>query len=233
MNVIFPILEIFSIIPFSTSLQHDGLMPSLAVRQFVAISWDGVGLFQCISGFQLITSVVQIRNFFRERNDEEYINTGMLLRHSGAFALFMLTDLLRFITFTFFVLHPFDPTTLKVYLLAKVFWIFGSAISQILLSQIFWVLGQKLQAHQIQNKEEPEEADKDDFKPNVRRSAPSNSTVSINAEDYDVNDEMQARIWMTLVRSAKFNEDEIKKYTVSYRSTNPVTATTATGVSDG
>lgn len=82
----------------------------------------------------MIVSVVKIRNFFHEHNAKDYINTGMLLRHSGAFALFMVTVLVRFSTFTVFVLHPFDPTTLNVYLVAKAFWIIGSALSQILLS---------------------------------------------------------------------------------------------------
>jgi hypothetical protein len=93
------------------------------------LSWDGVGLFQLVSGYQLIVSVLAIRNFFKARNDEKYINTKMLMRHASAFGLFMVTDLVRYIAFSFYALHPEDPTVLNVYLIAKIFWILGSFLS--------------------------------------------------------------------------------------------------------
>lgn len=61
MNIIFPILETVSIIPFNIDVIVNDQVPGLAEQTFTEISWSGTGLFQIISGWQLISSVYSIR----------------------------------------------------------------------------------------------------------------------------------------------------------------------------
>lgn len=57
----------------------------------------------------------------------------MLMRHAGAFLLFMITDFVRYISFTAYVMDPENHEILNYYIEAKMFWIVGSFISQVLL----------------------------------------------------------------------------------------------------
>jgi hypothetical protein len=64
------------------------------------LSFNACGLLMIQSGFILVKGVVDIYLFFKKRNATNYINTGMLLRHAGAFGLYLLADAANFISFT-------------------------------------------------------------------------------------------------------------------------------------
>lgn len=55
------------------------------------------------------------------------------MRHASAFGLFMLTDIVRYLSFAFYVYFPDSVAVLNVYLWCKLFWFCGSALSQVLL----------------------------------------------------------------------------------------------------
>ena len=70
MNFAFPALKAAAIVTFRTKTLVKGESPNSGLQVFTAVSWDGVGLFQIISGVQLIGSIILIRRFFNERKDE-------------------------------------------------------------------------------------------------------------------------------------------------------------------
>jgi hypothetical protein len=99
-----------------------------------------VGLLQCFSGYIMVKSVLSIRKFFKERNATNFINIPMLMRHSVAFVLYLLSTLADYGTFAIFLAFPNDYT-FNLFMTAQDFWVIGGFVSQVLLCQIFWDLG--------------------------------------------------------------------------------------------
>ena len=134
----------------------------------------------------------------------------MLMRHASAFGLFMVTDIVRYLAFTFYALHPQNPNVLKIYLIAKSFWLFGSFVSQILLCQIFWDLGSKVEqrppSNRISNRSSSDKST-------------DSRTVSVEILPFDEDAEMQAKIWNSLVSTARWTDGEGEKYKVNVGST--------------
>lgn len=118
-------------------------MPSDFEKRMIDLSWDFTGVSQVISGIMLVYGVLSIRSFFKKRNAEDFINTGMLLRHAGAFGLYMLSAGMYYGTHTIYSFNP-NTVTWNIFLLGGVFGFLGSLIAQLFLSVIFWDLGKKL-----------------------------------------------------------------------------------------
>ena len=57
----------------------------------------------------LVTDVLRIRRFFIERNQAEFINTSMLLRHGVSFGLYLLGSIAVSVATMFTCLMPKDP----------------------------------------------------------------------------------------------------------------------------
>jgi hypothetical protein len=60
-------------------------------------------------------SVLNIRNYFRKNDAEDYINTGMLLRHALSFGLYLLAIVVFFVVFCFYSFQtpPLTPFWVK------------------------------------------------------------------------------------------------------------------------
>lgn len=169
-NILFPIVEAFSIISFNTAvlIQKEPYGP-IGLTVAIDISSDGVGMMQIISGVMLVRSVQTIRTYFKERNDEDYINTSMLMRHAFAFGLFLIGTILKYAAFTVYSIYPNSGFAWNAYSVALIFCQLTSFVSQYLLCVIFWGLGEK---------NEDDLTDDDSH------------TVSLEVEDFDEDAEL-------------------------------------------
>ena len=95
---------------------------------FYKAGWAGTGLIQCLSGYQLIDGVLNIRRYFKERNAEKFINIPMLLRHAGSFGLYLVTTLIMCFFMIWYTYFP-DPVTWNTYVTSKIYYEIGSIIS--------------------------------------------------------------------------------------------------------
>ena len=100
--------------------------------------------FQILLGVILINSVLKIRRFFKERNDEGYIDTAALSRHAACFGSYTL--LYTFYNLSFIVYANFpNLITWTIFMFSNIIYLYGNLFSEILLCQIFWSLGSKVQ----------------------------------------------------------------------------------------
>jgi hypothetical protein len=83
---------------------------------------------QVLSGVLLVSSVLKIRRFFKKNNQADYINTGMLLKHSICFALFIFTTIFYFGALTLWTLNP-TPDSYGIVSAIGIVYVFGSLIS--------------------------------------------------------------------------------------------------------
>jgi hypothetical protein len=97
----------------------------------------------------LVSSVFRIRNFFKAKNAEEVIDTRMLARHAIAFGLYMVSDLVRYSSFTLYAFHTSNLQLWNLYNWAVCFWMVCSLISNLLLCTIFWDLGTDLSKQRL------------------------------------------------------------------------------------
>lgn len=89
----------------------------------------------------LIIGVLNIRAFFKRKNATDFINTGMLLRHAGAFGLYLVCTTAKNIAYTFVSLSPGNQTIYNIFSGVLIGNYFGQFLSQLLLCDIFWDLG--------------------------------------------------------------------------------------------
>jgi hypothetical protein len=111
------------------------------MQVFTAISWDGVGLFQIISGVQLIQSIQLIRRFFKDKKEGQYIDTDSLWRHSLAFGLYLFCCVANYSVYTVTIFAPDSQQLWDVYLGCKILFSVGQFVSEGFLCVIFWQLG--------------------------------------------------------------------------------------------
>jgi hypothetical protein len=127
----------------NTQLKHT--VPSKFFKFVVIpVSFDLIGLCQVISGVILVQSVIQIRKFFKDRNDESYIDTASLCRHATCFGLYLLFVVIYYTTFTIYTLNP-TAANFARFTWVTMFYMTGNLISEFLLCQIFWSLGTKIE----------------------------------------------------------------------------------------
>jgi hypothetical protein len=152
-----------------------GIKPDPFWTTFSNCCVQTVGVLQIVSGLILVWSTISIHRFFKARNQTDYINTPMLLRHAAAYALYLLSSMFYFGSLFVYILSPFSAKASTVFLYSVVIFMFAQMISELLLMTIFWDLGKALELEE--------------------------SFVSeIEAVDFDEDAELQARMWNHLVR---------------------------------
>jgi hypothetical protein len=114
------------------------------------------GFIQIITGIVLVSSVFRIKRIFRERNAENYINSGMLLRHASAFGLYLVAAVVYFSFWTAVSMAPFDEKLYNIFLCVSASFFVAQFISEILLCTIFWSLGTAVPEPVIKEEESPE-----------------------------------------------------------------------------
>lgn len=99
LNIIAPIIQGVGV----GFLRYKGLVlneqPPSWVAQLLTGSYIVSGIMMTISGVILIVSVIKIRNYFKSKGCEDYINTGMLLRHALSFGLYLLGTIIFYVVF--------------------------------------------------------------------------------------------------------------------------------------
>lgn len=89
-----------------------------------------------------MTTVFAIRRFYKQRDNIDAIDTGSLVRHATAFALFLVAAIVFNLSSAFADVFPSDHQLVgKVYFYSNVFYAVTSFISQVLLCTILWTLG--------------------------------------------------------------------------------------------
>jgi hypothetical protein len=68
-----------------------------------------IAIMQIYFGVVLMKSVFGIRRFFVERGATDFINTGMLIRHSLAFGIYLASFVIYYVTFAVYTFNPFNP----------------------------------------------------------------------------------------------------------------------------
>ena len=94
------------------------------------------------SGLIVLWAIRSIRTFFKEKDAEDVLDTGALLRHGIAFGLYLFGMCTSTV---FLVIYNLDPTETSFSLFAAFYiadWV-GQLISELLLCQIFWQWGTK------------------------------------------------------------------------------------------
>jgi hypothetical protein len=94
-----------------------------------------------ISGVILVTTVFAIRQFYKQRNAIDVLDTGVLVRHASAFALFLIAVLIYSIAFAIADMMP-TKLTIEIYYYSFVFYAITDFISQVLLCTICGVSAQ-------------------------------------------------------------------------------------------
>lgn len=146
LNIIAPVLMGVAAITLRTTVFIKEEKPSTFLSIFNAVAYDTAGALQTYSGVVLVRSVLSIRNFFRDKGKEDFINTGMLVRHALAFGLYLFITIIFFLAFTVYAFFPDSPKIFTIFNLTAIGFYFGSLIAQVLLCRIFWDLGKKVEA---------------------------------------------------------------------------------------
>lgn len=97
-----------------------------------------------VSGVQLVKGVFAVRRFFRERNQQQRINTISMTIHAFAFGLYLLAVTISLFVFSLYVIFPLNETLENIYTVTSLLLVLTSFLSQLFLVFIFWELGNKL-----------------------------------------------------------------------------------------
>jgi hypothetical protein len=188
-NVISALAYGYSLIPYYRDKYVLFKEPKLGfvIYRIVATFW--VRICSIISGYILVVSVLRVKNFFKERNAEDFINTPMLLRHGIAFGLYLLGTILSGVSLVFVNLNPDSVSAYNIFSFFYIVDFLMEFISQILLCQIFWAWG---------TDDKPKGQDNDD-------------PAEIETTDFDEND-FDAKIWNTMVRKRLENFEKDRVY---------------------
>lgn len=120
----------------------------------------------------------------------------MLVRHSGAFALYLIATAVFFTGFTIYIFKTSNSFHFVIFNIEESFYYICSLFSELLLIKIFWDLGKK-----IEKSEKPQQVSSGDQE---RES----EVIEVTEEDFDEDDELQANIWNSMVRLADQYQDE-------------------------
>lgn len=154
-NILSAIAYGYSLVPYYQIIllgYHGGEVGTfLVVYRIIATYW--VRICSIISGYILVSSVIDVKNFFKERDAEDFINTPMLLRHGIAFSLYLIGTTVTAITLMFVNIYPESQRAYDVFSAFYILDFLMEFVSQILLCQVFWLWGAK------DEEEEEEEPD--------------------------------------------------------------------------
>jgi len=184
LSILFPLLTMLVGIEYRLRELH-GYNTGKWILISKNISITGIGLIEVVSGIILVNSVYNIYRYFADRKKTDFIDTGMLLRHAGAYGVYTVC------TFAYFAALDYalwtDPTVDLINSVAAV----GlpveicSFISQVLLVLIFKVLGQNLETALPEDK--------------------SSILSLIIVTEFDEDAELQARMWNSLVNKERLD----------------------------
>lgn len=135
-------------------------------------TYDAALFPEVISGYILISSLVQIRSYFKEQNKLDATNTGTMLVHAFCFISYMIATVAFMFSYNAFQLKKNDKT-LKIHEWTGVAYYFLTCVSLTFLSYIIWAL--------IHAPEEERFA-------------------SLAVEEFDPDIDLQCRIWNALVK---------------------------------
>ena len=164
----------YSAVPFYTLvlIKKEKPGPGLITYRIITTFW--VRVMSIVSGLILIKSVLQIRNFFKEHNATEFVNTNMLLRHGAAFGLYLVCTIVTAISLMLVNIYSENQKIYNIFSICFIADFLGEFVSQVLLCQVFWEWG----------KEEPQWNYKQETN---------------NAINDEKDDGIDAKIWNTLV----------------------------------
>lgn len=132
-----------------------------------------------MAGYILISSVLSIRNYYRAKNNERFINTDALQRHSICFGLYLVSTTIYTLSYTCKVIWFEEKWLDKVNGQIGMFVAVASLISQIMLVGIF----KQIISHKIEFETD---------------SSVVSETV---VEDFDEDALLQANIWNNFMRN--------------------------------
>lgn len=92
-------------------------MPSLTVRVISIITATCSAILQIISGVVLVGSVGSIRQFYRDNNIENQLNSRTILIHSSAFILYLVTSVFYVIIWDIYLVSPYNRKVDLIWLL--------------------------------------------------------------------------------------------------------------------
>lgn len=116
---------------------------STFTKILIPFCFDLIGLCQILSGIVLLKSVISIRNFFKARNDLEYIDIATLVRHAVCFGSYLLFCSLYYLTYTYYILDG-SHFSFVVFTWSTNLYLVGNFVSEALLCQIYWSLATKV-----------------------------------------------------------------------------------------
>lgn len=114
--------------------------PSEFLKITIDVSFDLPGFCSIVSGAILVYSVTKIRRFFKDRNEEEQIDTRALCIHASCFVSYLCSAILFY---TIYNLYTFAPTRAHFLFFqgVNIIYLALNLVSNVLLCQIFWNLG--------------------------------------------------------------------------------------------
>lgn len=107
MNTLLPLL----VIPMLPALINKGAITIFEWLYFALVITYGI--LQCVLGYILVRSVVDIRRYFIDKNAADFINTRMLIKHAVAFGIFLLA-IIFFLCANIVVTFFPNPTTVLI-----------------------------------------------------------------------------------------------------------------------
>lgn len=146
-------------------------------------------------------SILEIRRFFKKREEEEYIDIPSLLRHAFCFGLFLLGAVGFYTSYTIYLLGShaaLQETLLHIYEYCTIFKYSAGFLSQLLLMSIFWSLGRSVE-DDMDDEEEPMETE-------IEEGMEDEDLVfaTLGNEEFDTEDaDLQAQMWNNLVRTGR------------------------------
>lgn len=106
LNVTASICYYITMYVFWTDVKIYMIKPEPWARYMKIASTYGTRLVAIIAGVILLQCIMRIRNYFRDRNAVDFINTGMLLRHASAFGLYLFGTTASSVALMFVNLYP-------------------------------------------------------------------------------------------------------------------------------
>jgi len=188
-NVIFPILY-YSFRALYTTKTAVDLMNGLSI-----VSCFGIFICQITSGVFLAKSVISINYFLRHKNPDN-IDTKGLIIHASAFGIYLVSSLILTFAFTLNIVYP-SESNYNLWFYASVLYNAASLISQICLILIFWDLGKKAAPKKPRNRD-------------LQQPFAEDPNDDPQVEEWNEEDEVQARIWNKFVRNAAASASSVQ-----------------------
>ena len=106
-NVLSGLAYGYSLVPFYAIIygleSQENLTSFLLVYKTSATFW--VRICELLSGYILIRGILRIRNYFKEQDADDFIDTKMLLRHALSFSLYLIGTSCTAISLVFYTIY--------------------------------------------------------------------------------------------------------------------------------